>query len=184
MIVTARPLRSGRYTTIKWDRNVSEVFKALRSCGPAARTWQMHGKEDDGAVSLHFLFHRLCLMNDRVKGGSFIGLRLHLFLFVYVCVLQKRRPVLLFFFSHVISEAKVIYGCQEVPRSALMPEKTLTRVWWGMEGVERVSHPQNALMYFLCQRATGRSHPKSCCLTNKRISEVAWSTVLRARPQN
>lgn len=145
----------------------------------------MHRKEDDGAVSLCFLFHRLCLMNDRVKRGCFIGLGLHLFVSMCVCVCvgvaEKGNQRFFFSFSHVISEVKVIYGCQEVPRSALMPKKTLTWVEWGMEGE---SHPRNALLYFLCQRATGRSHPKSCCLRNERISEVAWSTVLRARPQN
>ncbi len=181
MIVTARPLRSGRYTTIKWDRNVSEVFKALRPCcKDLADAWERGWRGSVTSFPLsqalldewpceRRLFHRFAIAP--------------LFVRVCVCVAEKRTSAS-FFFSHVISEAKIIYGCQEVPRSALMPEKTLTRVWWGMEGVERVSHPQNALMYFLCQRATGRSHPKSCCLTNKRISEVAWSTVLRARPQN
>lgn len=35
-----------------------------------------------------------------------------------------------------------------------------------------MSHLQNALMYFSCQRAMGRSHSKSCCLRNEIISEV------------
>lgn len=32
----------------------------------------MHRKEDDGRVSPHFLFHQLCLMNDRVKGWLYL----------------------------------------------------------------------------------------------------------------
>lgn len=80
----------------------------------------MHRKDDDEAASLHFLFHRLGLMNERVKGGCLVALGLHLD--VFMCV--RRVPVPLFS-PHVISEVRVIYGCQEVPRSALMAEKSL-----------------------------------------------------------
>lgn len=83
-------------------------------------------------------------MNDRVKGGCFIGLGLHLCVCVCVLVLQA-----LLFPPHIISEVKVIYGCQEVPRSTLMPKKTLTWVGWGWRGLSEC-HTHEMLSCISC----------------------------------
>lgn len=141
----------------------------------------MHRKEDDGRVSPHFLFHQLCLMNDRVKGWLYLRFGIAPCC-VCACVREGTRGGETegvpkkgnsAFFSHlVISEVKVNYDCQDVPRSTVRPKKPLTWVELRVEQVERMSHPQNALMYFSCQRAMGRSHSKSCCLRNEIISEV------------
>lgn len=133
MIVTAAPLRSGRDATIKWDWNMSEVFETLRPCckdlaDASERGWRPSVTSFPLSQALHDewpcerqLLHRFGIASLRVFVSWF---------------LQKKVTRASFFpLSHVISEVKVIYGCQEVPRSALMPEKTLTWVGWGMEGL-------------------------------------------------
>ena len=125
--------RSGRDATIKWDWNMSEVFETLRPCckdlaDASERGWRPNVTSFPLSQALHDewpcerqLLHRFGIASLRVFVSWF---------------LQKRVTRASFFpLSHVISEVNVIYGCQEVPRSALMPEKTLTWVGWGMEGL-------------------------------------------------
>lgn len=54
----------------------------------------------------------------------------------------------------------------------------------GHSGGEHLSHSQNTLMYFWCQRTVWKSHPNSCSLRNERISEDTWCTVHQARAKN
>lgn len=117
-------------------------------------------KEDDGGVSPRFLSHGLCLMNGRVKDWPFLGFAIGPWC-VFVCVAAKGTSTS--FASHLVI-SKVIYGFRKSPE-APCPKQTLT--WDGA----RVEHNVTP-MYFLCQRAVGRSHPKSRCLRNERISEV------------
>ena len=112
---------------------MSEVFETLRPCckdlaDASERGWRPNVTSFPLSQALHDewpcerqLLHRFGIASLRVFVSWF---------------LQKRVTRASFFpLSHVISEVNVIYGCQEVPRSALMPEKTLTWVGWGMEGL-------------------------------------------------
>lgn len=181
MIVTAAPLRSWRDATTKWDWNMSEVFETLRPCckdlaDASERGWRPSVTSFPLSQALHDewpcerqLLHRFGIASLRVFVSWFLQ--------------KKVTRASFFLLSHVISEVKVIYGCQEVPRGALMPEKTLTciscvkRPWggpildpvaWEMKAFQRLPGPLSSrpdprtnlfhLLFLLAGGGGGGSH--------------------------
>lgn len=106
-------------------------------------------------MSLGFLFHGSCLINDHVKRS---------FGTAPLCSATE----LLFFSSRHGRSQSNLWMSGSPQKHSEAPEK-LDR---GVGGLGRGGQPQNALMYFLCQRVTGRSLPKPCSLGNKGIAEV------------